>query len=97
MTSLVELLRRFARENFGNDKYLPVLHSEMTTTKPMALVIERARPVWKRPFSKKQTITLGELEKYVDRENKEVYLEDLKSKIVQEGVYEKGKNTPAPW
>ena len=97
MTSMVELLRRFARENFDNDRYLPVLHSEMTTTKPMALVIERARSVWKRPFSKKQMITLCELEKYVDSENKEAYLEDLKSKIIQEEVHEKGKSTPASW
>ena len=96
--SIVELLRRFARENFGNDRYLPVLHSEVTTTKPMALVIERPRPIWKRCFTKRETITLCELEKYVNNENKMAYLEAVQSKIIQEEVlFEKVKSQEASW
>ena len=89
-----ELLRKFARENFGDDKYSPVLYGETKTTKPLALVSKRPRSIWKRPFSKQEIILLDGLEKYVVHENKETYLEALKSKIIQEEVFEKGPPTP---
>ena len=90
-----ELLRSFARENFGDDKYSPVLYGETKTTKPLALVSKRPRSIWKRPFSRQEIILLDELQKYVVRENKEAYLEAVKSNIIQEEVFEKGKATPA--
>ena len=91
-----ELLRMFARENFGGDKYYPVFHGETETTKPLALIIKRPRSIWKRPFSKLEMTILAGLEKYLESDRlKEAYLEDVKSKIIQEKVLEKGKNAPA--
>ena len=92
-----ELLRMFARENFGGDKYYPVFHGETETTKPLALIIKRSRSIWKRPFSKLEMTILAGLEKYVENHNKEAHLEDVKSKIIQEEVLEKEKNAPAAW
>ena len=90
-----DLLRKFARENFGANKYLPVLHGETTTTKPLALVIKRPRSIWKRPFAKEEITTLDLLEKYIVSEGRDTYVDDLKSKLIQEEVLEKRKNTPA--
>ena len=90
-----DLLRKFARENFGDDKYLPVLHGETTITKPLALVIKRPRSIWKRPFAKQEITTLDLLEKYIVGDCRDTYVDDLKSKLIQEEVLEKGKNTPA--
>ena len=89
------LLRKFARENFGADRYLPVLHGETMTTKPLALAIKRQRSIWKRPFSKHEITTLDVLEKYIVIDRRDTYRDDLKSKLIQEKVLEKGKSTPA--
>ena len=91
-----ELLRMFARENFGTNKYYPVFHGETETTKPLDLIIKRPRSIWKRPFAKLEMTILAGLEKYVESDKlKEAYLEEVKSKIVLEEVLEKGKNAPA--
>lgn len=91
-----ESLRLFARENFGSDRYLPVLHGETQTTKPLALVVKRHRSIWKRPFRKSEMIILDELEKYVRSEDKDAHVQFVDSKIIrEEGNLNKGKSTPA--
>ena len=89
------LLRKFARENFGTNEYLPVLHGETTTTKPLALVSKRPRSIWKRPFAKQELANLDLLEKYIVSDCRDTYVDDLKSKLIEEEILEKGKNTPA--
>ena len=91
-----KLLRMFAQQNFGSgDKYYPVLHGESGTTKPLALMIQRPRPIWKRPFSKNEMIILDGLEKYVESKKKETYHEVVKTKITQENVLVKDNFAPA--
>ena len=63
----------------SGDKYYPVFHGEPGKTKPIRpldLIIKRPQPIWKRPSSKMEIITLDELE------NHEVVI----TKITQEDV-----------
>lgn len=68
-----KLLTKFAKENFGHTKYLPVLHGRGSSVKPSALMIKRKRAWWKKPFHHSEMIVLSELEKYVDEHYKKFY------------------------
>ena len=89
-----ELLRRFARENFGHANHVPVLHGHSETAKPLSLIIKRKRSIWKRPFAREEMIILGGLEKLVSSDCQKKYLDAVKSKVIEEQVMEKGKNDP---
>ena len=89
-----ELLYKFAKENFGDTNFLPLLHGHSKTAKPLALLVKRKRSIWKRPFGKKEIVFLDGLEKYVDS-NEEDFLKDVKSKITKEQLIEKGSDAPA--
>ncbi|XP_029199599.2 uncharacterized protein LOC114964436 isoform X3 [Acropora millepora] len=89
-----ELLRRFARENFGHANNVPVLHGHSETAKPLSLIIKRKRSIWKRPFAREEMIILGGLEKFVSSDCQEKYLDAVKLKVIEEQVMEKGKNDP---
>jgi len=89
-----ELLRRFARENFGRANNVPVLHGHSETAKPLSLIIKRKRSIWKRPFAREEMIILGGLEKFVSSDCQKKYLDAVKSKVIEEQVMEKGKNDP---
>ena len=60
-----EALRKFAQENFSH-KYYSVLHGETEKIQPLALVVKKSRPIWKRPFAKLEMIILADLAKYVN-------------------------------
>lgn len=87
-----KLLRIFAQETFGEEKYYPVFHGEMKTTKPFALVVKRPRCIWKRPFARTEFVILDGLEKYVKSEEVQKFLEEVKSKVTREDLTEL-KNT----
>ena len=87
-----KLLRIFAQETFGEEKYYPVFHGKMKTTKPFALVVKRPRCIWKRPFAKTEFVILDGLDKYVKSEEKQKFLEEVKSKVTREDLAEL-KNT----
>ena len=89
-----KLLKKFAKENFGDANFLPLLHGHSKTAKPLALLVKRKRSIWKRPFRKKEIIILDGLEKYVDS-NENDFLKDVKSKIKKEQLIEKGSDAPA--
>lgn len=90
-----KLLRIFAQETFGEEKYYPVFHGEMKTTKPFALVVKRPRCIWKRPFARTEFVILDGLEKYVKSEEVQKFLEEVKSKVTREDLTEL-KNTSGP-
>ena len=87
-----KLLRIFAQETFGEEKYYPVFHGEMKTTKPFALVVKRPRCIWKRPFAKTEFVILDGLEKYVKTEEVHKFLDEVKKKVTPEDLTEL-KNT----
>ncbi|XP_074614949.1 uncharacterized protein LOC141874557 [Acropora palmata] len=89
-----ELLRRFARENFGHANYVPVLHGHSETAKPLSLIFKRKRSIWKRPFAKDEMIILPGLENFVSSDCEKEYLEAVKLKVIEEQVIEKGKTAP---
>ena len=89
-----ELLRRFARENFDNANYVPVLHGHSETVKPLSLIFKRKRSIWKRPFAKDEMIILPGLENFVSSDCEKEYLEAVKLKVIEEQVVEKGKTAP---
>ena len=89
-----KLLRKFARENFGDVKYKPFLHGYSETAKPLSLIIKRKRSIWKRPFAREEMIILGGLENFVSSDCEKEYLEAVKSKVIEEQVIEKGKTAP---
>ena len=86
-----KLLKKFAKENFGDANFLPLLHGHSKTAKPLALLVKRKRSIWKRPFGKKEIIILDGLEKY----NEKDFLKDVESKITKEQLIEKGSDAPA--
>ena len=87
-----KLLRMFAQETFGEEKYYPVFDGEIKTTKPFALVVKRPRCIWKRPFAKTEFVILDGLEKYVKSEEVQKFLEEVKTKVTREDLTEL-KNT----
>ena len=89
-----KLLKKFAKENFGDANFLPLLHGHSKTAKPLALLVKRKRSIWKRPFGKKEIIILDGLEKYVDSNEKD-FLKDVESKITKEQLIEKASDAPA--
>ena len=89
-----ELLRKFARENFDDANYVPLLHGHSGTPKPLSLIIKQKRPIWKIPFAREEIIILAGLEKYVSSDSEKEYLEGVVSKVIEEQVIEKGKNDP---
>ncbi|XP_068710961.1 uncharacterized protein [Montipora foliosa] len=90
-----ELFHKFTKENFGDPNYLTVLHGHSMTAKPLALLVKRKRPIWKRPFAKEEIKILAGLEKYVNSNHEEDYLKDVESKIKKEQLIEKGSGAPA--
>lgn len=62
-----ESLRKFAEENFSH-RYFPALHGEIDKVQPLTMVVQKNRPLWKRPFVKLEVIVLAELAKYVKSE-----------------------------
>ena len=90
-----ELLHKFTKENFGDPNYLTLLHGHSMTAKPLALLVKRKRPIWKRPFAKEEIKILAGLEKYVNSNHEEDYPKDVESKIQKEQLIEKGSDAPA--
>jgi len=88
-----ELLLRFSRENFGDAKYVPLLHGHSETAKPLSLIIKQKRSIWKRPFAKNEIIILDGLENFVSSDCEIEYLEAVKLNVIEQ-VLEKGKNAP---
>ena len=87
-----EALRKFAQENFSH-KYYPALHGETEKIQPLALVVKRNRPIWKRPFAKLEMTILAELAKYVSSgEEVNKFHDSLKSKIKEEIFQQKQQN-----
>ena len=79
-----DALQKFAQENFS-DKYFPALHGETEKIQPLALVVKRSRPIWKRPFAKFEMTILAELSKYVESgEDVVAFHKSLKSKMKEE-------------
>ena len=79
-----ESLRKFAAENFSH-RYFPALHGEIDKVQPLTMVVQKNRPLWKRPFVKLEVIVLAELAKYVKgEEDTEVFREYAKCKIKEE-------------
>ena len=89
-----ELLRKFSKENFGDAKYVPLLHGHSETAKPLSLIIKQKRSIWKHPFAKDEIIFLGGLEKFIPSDCEKKYLDDVELKVIKEQVMEKGKNRP---
>ena len=80
---IADSLQRFAWENFS-DKYFPILHGETGNVKPLALVVKQRQSIWKRPFTKSEMVILAGLERYVESDAEEAFLESVKSKITSE-------------
>ncbi|XP_066027210.1 uncharacterized protein [Pocillopora verrucosa] len=79
-----ESLRKFAAENFSH-RYFPALHGEIDKVQPLTMVVQKNRPLWKRPFVKLEVIVLAELAKYVkSEEDTKVFREYAKNKIKKE-------------
>ena len=79
-----ESLRKFAEENFGK-RCFPALHGEIDKVQPLTMVVQKNRPLWKRPFVKLDVIVLAELAKYVKGEEKtEEFRGCSKDKIKEE-------------
>ncbi|XP_068744477.1 uncharacterized protein [Montipora capricornis] len=90
-----ELFHKFTKENFGDPNYLTLLHGHSMTAKPLALLVKRKRPIWKRPFAKEEIKILAGLEKYVNSNHEEDYLKDVESKLQKKQLFEKGSDPPA--
>ena len=79
-----ESLRKFAAENFSH-RYFPALHGEIDKVQPLTMVVQKNRPLWKRPFVKLEVIVLAELAKYVKgEEDTKVFRDYAKCKIKEE-------------
>ena len=79
-----ESLRKFAAENFSH-RYFPALHGEIDKVQPLTMVVQKNRPLWKRPFVKLEVIVLAELAKYVkSEEDTKVFRDYAKCKIKEE-------------
>ena len=79
-----ESLRKFAKENFGK-RCFPALHGEIDKVQPLTMVVQKNRPLWKRPFVKLEVIVLAELAKYVkSEEDTKVFRDYAKCKIKEE-------------
>ncbi|XP_066027204.1 uncharacterized protein [Pocillopora verrucosa] len=79
-----ESLRKFAEENFGK-RCFPALHGEIGKVQPLTMVVQKNRPLWKRPFVKLEVIVLAELAKYVkSEEDSKVFRDYAKCKIKEE-------------
>ena len=79
-----ESLRKFAEENFGKGCF-PALHGEIYKVQPLTMVVQKNRPLWKRPFVKLEVIVLAELAKYVkEEEETKVFRDYAKCKIKEE-------------
>ncbi|PFX29859.1 uncharacterized protein LOC111324274 [Stylophora pistillata] len=89
-----ESLRKFAEEHFSH-RWFPALHGDIKQVKPLALVVKKNRPLWKRPFAKLEVIVLAELAKYVKSEESEEFRKCLASKIKEEIVTLKQHETIA--
>ena len=89
-----ELLRKFAKENFDDANYVPVLHGRSKTAKPLSLLIKKRRSIWKHPFAKDEIIILAGLEKYVSTDCEKEYMKAVKLKVIRQHEMEKGKNPP---
>ena len=82
--TIEEVLRAFAEENFDENDYHPVSHGERSSIRPLALVVKKPRPVFKRPFAKTEFTVLALLEDYVLKDKKEEFIEVMSSTIVKE-------------
>ena len=78
-----ESLRKFAAENFSH-RYFPALHGEIDKVQPLTMVVQKNRPLWKRPFVKLEVIVLAELAKYVREEETEKFRGCSKHMIKEE-------------
>ena len=79
-----ESLRKFAAENFSH-RYFPALHGEIDKVQPLTMVVQKNRPLWKRPFVKLEVIVLAELAKYVkSEEDTKVFRNYTERKIKEE-------------
>ncbi|CAH3144401.1 unnamed protein product [Pocillopora meandrina] len=79
-----ESLRKFAEENFGK-RCFPALHGEIDKVQPLTMVVQKNRPLWKRPFVKLEVIVLAELAKYVkSEEDTKAFRDYAKCKIKEE-------------
>lgn len=74
------MLKGLAEVNFGF-KYYPVLHGSSTAdVKPFVLIVTKPRPIYKRPFARKEFKLLAELESYVKEDKKERFSNLVNSK-----------------
>ena len=79
--SIEKSLRAFAEENFEGDNYYPVSHGQATLIKPLALVVKKRRPFYKRPFAKWELFFTAGLEDCVVKEKREEFTETVQSTI----------------
>ena len=82
--TIEEVLRAFAEENFDENDYYPVSHGETTSIKPLALLVKKPRPVYKRPFAKSEFTVIAALEDYVVKDKKEEFTKAVSSTTVKE-------------
>lgn len=86
-----ELLQRFAHENFGHGYYTAV-PGEIEKVQPLALVIKKDPPLWKRRFKKSKIIVQEGLEKFSDSEEEAFESREyFKSKVKEEMFQSKQK------
>ena len=79
-----DLLREFAKENFGDrdGNYFPVVHGRTQDVKLFTLMIRQPRSFLERPFKQHKYTILAGMEKYVVENGKEEF-EALKNKFVK--------------
>ena len=78
------VLQVFAKENFNDKSYYPVSHGPTKSIKPLGLVVEIPRSVFKRPFTKSELIVTATLHDYVVRDKREELTEAVNQKLVKE-------------
>lgn len=76
-------IRAFVKENFGKG-YFPVYHGRTNLVTPLALIVNRKRKWWKRPFGKTEMIVLADLDNYVMTNQRKLFNNDCKSKLQKE-------------
>lgn len=79
-----QLLRDFAKENFGNGKYFPVAHGKAEVIKTFGLMVKEKRSPLKRPFKPSNYLGCGGLENYLQEEKKDEFLDAVNSHIKKE-------------
>ena len=78
-------IRKFASENLSDD-YIPVVHGQTRSLKPLILMVKQKRDLWKLPFAETELRILAGLGEYVTEGKKEEFEEITASTFKSEKV-----------